>query len=437
MSPTSSGITSAQSKNIRNLYLVGAAFAFLATALSALLICKHVFPGLCSLSLGCTISDVDGCADLGMSRHSKIFGTRIPIAVVGFFYYCFLLVAFVELFRRKDEESQRQIRAVLLPLVIFGFIFDIALAYVNFAKLVVPCMLCAYTYVCMLGLAGVMAAIFMKTGAKFDGIGVFMIGIKKTILPVVVALVVTLGVYVSFSQCAKSGGAVRVPEGEGLFPAEEAPKLLAEFRSLKPASIDTNGIQTFEGSDKAYITIHDFADFRCPHCYDATVVLQKALRRWPDRIRVYYRNFPLDGTCNPMIPRKQDGSFSCNGAQAVLCAPEQKIFVALYHSIYDFQRTQTMISLDELNRLTQKLNGNWPQLLQCMGSPRTQALLNRDIQDARTLDIKSTPTLVLQNRILPAGTPPEMYLMHVLDALVYESEGKTAYDEYMKRMGSR
>ena len=45
----------------------------------------------------------------------------------------------------------------------------------------------------------------------------------------------------------------------------------------------------------------------------------------------------------------------------------------------------------------------------------------------------STPTVVVNNKLVSRGTPDEIYFLHLLDALVYEKEGQTAYEEYRQR----
>ena len=190
------------------------------------------------------------------------------------------------------------------------------------------------------------------------------------------------------------------------------------------------------GGEDAYIVIHKFADYRCSHCFNTSLLLQNAMRRWPGRIRVYYRQFPLDGTCNDQVRRKQPDAQSCNGAQAAICAPDQgkDFFPRFNYSLYDFQRSRSNITLTNLEHLVNNLGGDWAQMRSCMASQETSQSLERDIKDAIVVNVQSTPTLVVQDRLLPAGTPDRNYFYQLMDAFVFEKEGQSAYDEFMERV---
>src|SRR5512137_2864822 len=92
----------------RILMVVGLIAAALGSILALLLVCKHVFPELCSTSLGCSISGIDGCSDLGKSSYSKILGI-IPTAIPGLFYYLFLTFLYISLIRSQDTDRQKSI----------------------------------------------------------------------------------------------------------------------------------------------------------------------------------------------------------------------------------------------------------------------------------------------------------------------------------------
>lgn len=66
----------------------------------------------------------------------------------------------------------------------------------------------------------------------------------------------------------------------------------------------------------------------------------------------------------------------------------------------------------------------------CMNSPKTMAALLRDVKDAEAIKLNSTPTLIVQDRLLPPGTPDEKYFMSLMDALVFEKEGAKGYESY-------
>ena len=231
---------------------------------------------------------------------------------------------------------------------------------------------------------------------------------------------------------AKSGNAGKSKSGDAqgrkktvpYAPPGIAREYLKYLSKRKQAGLSVAKLTAFEGSQNAYIIIHKFSDYRCPHCLSAGKILKKALKRWPGRIRVYYRHFPLDGNCNHMMKRKPMGSPSCNGARAALCAPEQNLSPALHYGIFQFQNSGTDIAYPSLRKLTRSLGGTWARLKTCMESKKAARLLGRDLEDAEKINILATPTLVVQDKIMPAGVPDEEFFLYLMDALVFQKEGR-------------
>lgn len=405
--------------------LVGFAFILIGIGLAALLVCKHVFPELCKGSYGCSIDGVDGCQELAQSKYAKILG--IPIALPGLFYYCTSFFLLGMIMRSDSQKKTSGLVTALLSLAIFGTIFDVYLAYINFFKLVVYCRLCAYTYVCTAGILASAVWIYMLNKKENRENGSPADAWPAAGLGLVLAAAITGALFVT-SRVSASPAA-------DLLPAEQVPEFLAEFRALKEAKLSTQGIETVEGDANAYIVIHKFADFLCPHCHDAGKILQGVSARWPGRIRIYYRQFPLDGLCNPAIQRKnaEYGPMRCDGATATICSVQQKIFPGMHHGVFDLQRDPDAISRANLQRLTEKLGGNWQQLQACMATQMPLAAISRDVKDAESIELNSTPVLVVQGRVLPAGTPDANYFRKLIDALVSEKEGNAGYEEFARR----
>ncbi|GIX41672.1 MAG: protein disulfide-isomerase [Leptospiraceae bacterium] len=412
-------------------YLIGLIISFIGIVLSILLVCKHVFPEICSSSLGCTIEGVDGCKELAESDYSKIFG--IPIAYLGLIYYIFLALLFgISYFKEQEGNPQINHTRILLLFyaTIFGIIFDSILGYINFTKLIVPCLLCVYTYFITLALFVISLVLKNRNKPEENYFTLLQQGLTIFGIAIIIATLI-LGIYYIKAKSYKT----EIVEGE-LLPPEKVQEYLRDFYALKSVQLSTEGIKTIEGNPEGYIVIHKFADFLCPHCLHTTYILKKALERWPGRIVIYYRQFPLDSTCNPDIkapPRKPYGDWRCNGSQAAVCAGEYPQFPEFYHELFSLQEQQLPIDLEQLERISNNVGIPWNKLYACMTSPIAQRRINRDVQDAKSIEIDSTPTIVVNNKLVSRGTPDERYFLHLLDALVYEKEGQSAYEEYKQR----
>lgn len=415
----------------RIYFLVGSLISITGIILSTILVCKHGFSLLCSAPMGCSIDGVDGCKELGESSYSKIFG--IPIAYFGLVYYSFLAglftVSFIKENEKKPEANHNRI-LLLFYASLFGLVIDGFLAYINFTKLIVPCLLCVYTYFVTVAIFIVSLVLRNRNKPLLQFFQFLSQGMIQLGSAIIITSVIT-GILYSFERTQSFSGTKEL-----LLPPKKVQEFLADFRALKTYELTTKNIKTLEGNPDGYIVIHKFADFLCPHCYDTARILQKALERWPGRIVIYYRQFPLDSTCNkdiPIPPRKPYGDWRCNGALAAVCAADFPQFPSFYHEIFALQDLHLPIDLEQLERISKNTGIPWNKVYSCMVSPVAQNRIQFDIDEARKAGINSTPAIFINNKLVFQGTPEETYFFYLLDALVYEREGEDAYREFLAR----
>ena len=88
---------------------------------------------------------------------------------------------------------------------------------------------------------------------------------------------------------------------------------------------------------------------------------------------------------------------------------------------------------ETIRPIAEKHGMDWNKIYQCMGSARSQQLINADVQAGKSIEINSTPLVILNDRILSRGSPHEQFLFHLVDALVYKKEGEAAFEELRQR----
>lgn len=261
-----------------------------------------------------------------------------------------------------------------------------------------------------------------------------------------IALVLTAGCLATSeggrTTAGRAGPSVRTepsppkaePRGIPPLPFERGPAALETFRGFRAVTLVPQPIGLFEGVENAPIVIEDFADFRCPHCYAAHSMLQALALRWPGRVKIVHRNFPLDAGCNALVSRPRGGQ-SCRGALAAACAAEQRIFGKVQAGIFALQQGFAPIDDEAVRAVTESSGGDYTRLAACMQSDRAKASIEADVEAGRVIGIEATPTLVLQGRLLPAGAPEAAVLFRMIDALVYEKEGRAAFHDVSARLG--
>jgi protein-disulfide isomerase len=150
------------------------------------------------------------------------------------------------------------------------------------------------------------------------------------------------------------------------------------------------------------VTITEFSDFECPACYRLSRSLETLRARYPDRIAIVYRNYPL----NDLHP------YARAAAIAASCASSHGRFAAYHDSLFS-HRT----SLETVNwtRLAAQVGvEDTSAFASCLTSPSVVASLVRDSTAAAALRIPGTPLVLVNEWLFRGGAPAPP----VLDSLV-------------------
>ena len=90
-----------------------------------------------------------------------------------------------------------------------------------------------------------------------------------------------------------------------------------------PVKISVTG-DPVRGPEKAKLTIVEFSDFQCPYCSKAAKETKEVLKRFPNDVRLVFKQFPLE-----------DHSEAEFAAEASLAAQAQGKFWEMHDLIYD------------------------------------------------------------------------------------------------------
>ncbi len=150
------------------------------------------------------------------------------------------------------------------------------------------------------------------------------------------------------------------------------------------------------GDPNAAVTVQVWEDFLCPHCQNWTAQVKPQLvSQYVDTglARFEFRNLPLPGF--------QPGSGM--GAQAGLCAADQGQFWPYHDALFDAGRTrgQTGFTYNALLQMATELGLDTTDFQSCMSSQRHASTLGSLAQQANELQISSTPTMLINGKIIP------------------------------------
>ena len=143
------------------------------------------------------------------------------------------------------------------------------------------------------------------------------------------------------------------------------------------------------GPADARVTIIEFSDFQCPFCQRAKPVLDEIATRYPNDVRIVYRNLPLDS----LHPRARAS------AEAAQCAAEKNKFWEYHDRLFANNRA---LGDEDLRKYAKEVGLDAAAFDECVKSRRHKDRVEADVQEAKRLGITGTPAFVV-NGILMSG----------------------------------
>ncbi len=150
--------------------------------------------------------------------------------------------------------------------------------------------------------------------------------------------------------------------------------------------------QRLKGDSKAPVTIVEFSDFSCPYCAKAELTVNELLAKYPGKVKVGYRDFPL----RQLHPQAQ------LAAEASRCAGEQNKYWE-YHDLLFANREKQDRS--DLVGYASSLKLDSKQFETCLSTGRYKPQIEEDVRLGNAAGIISTPGFLVNGRFLGGARP--------------------------------
>jgi protein-disulfide isomerase/uncharacterized membrane protein len=174
-------------------------------------------------------------------------------------------------------------------------------------------------------------------------------------------------------------------------------KAQREYETANPVSIDLRNAPA-KGPANAPVTVVEYSDFMCPFCRNLGMALSQFVPQAGGRVVVYFKNFPLDKTCNERLPGSTHPG-SCNLALGGLCAEYQGKFDAYHDRVFSAELHNPQPA--DVVRLAGEAGLNAAAVQGCLDDPKTKADLAAQVAEGNRLGVDSTPTLYINGKKLP------------------------------------
>jgi protein-disulfide isomerase len=179
-----------------------------------------------------------------------------------------------------------------------------------------------------------------------------------------------------------------------------------------PTFVPTADPSRLRGDPKAPITIVEFSDFSCPFCRQAEHTINELLAKYPGKVKVSYRDFPL----TQLHPQAQ------LAAEASRCAGDQGKYWEYHDLLFSNPEKQTHDSLMEDAR-TLKLDEK--QFDTCLSSEHFRPQIDQDMQLGARGGVVATPGFFVNGTFL-SGAQPASAFEKIIDADLAASSQKNA-----------
>ncbi|HEU4939499.1 MAG TPA: vitamin K epoxide reductase family protein [Vicinamibacterales bacterium] len=353
-----------------------------------------------SYSSFCDVNASVNCTQAYLSPYGSLFG--VPVALFGVFFFT-LVFLLAGVGGRAGSTVRDAISAYIFAISTVGLAFILYLGWASYVQLKTFCMLCTVTYVSV-------AAIFIVSGGATS----FPMTTLPRRVPRDIRAFVSSPVALVLALLFVAGAGTVIAS----FPEEQAahaapPPLktlndqqradLAKWWDLQPK------LDSPIPMDGAKVMVVVFSDFQCPHCRAAHAAYKPIVAKYVgnSQVRFVLKHFPLEGECNSYAPGGSH-SAACEAAAAVVLARQTGKADKMTDWLFDNQEKLTPSGV----RAAAHDIGGIPDFNGAYAEALKEVRVDANL--GGVVGVTSTPTVVLDNKKLPAGVVDPA----ALDALI-------------------
>lgn len=156
------------------------------------------------------------------------------------------------------------------------------------------------------------------------------------------------------------------------------------------------GSAATKGPLDADVVMLKFSDFQCPYCAIAAADMKTFTQAHEDDVLYVYKHFPLVNVHPEAMP----------AAKAAWAAGQQDQFWLYHDGLFAYQ---DQLGEDYYVELAEKIGLDMEKFNRDRNSPEAQAAIDADLELAQKLELRGTPTFLMNDLLLPGGLPLEFY----------------------------
>jgi protein-disulfide isomerase/uncharacterized membrane protein len=342
---------------------------------------------------GCNVNEFINCDNIAASSWSKLIG--IPLSVWGAGGYLALIVHTSWALASRDLKARS---AATLLLILPFAVGLVALPLISFLSVHALCLGCMVSWVADVGLV-VFGVKLLREEMKQRQWQLSF----QSFLPTAAVSGVVIALLAWFAQA---------PAGRTVNRNDVSKRIsnAANVEWFNDLTV-TDSLTPVLGGAKAPVTIVYFTDLQCPYCKQQTQALKELVRRRGREVRVIYRHFPLDASCNSQMKGRGAHQFACTLARVAIAAQRRGVFASWSEEMW---KEQEKLTAERIRELSLKYGLDDRSLA---GDSQVNNHLLKDIELGARANVPSTPTTVINGKVF-AGYQPLDRLETIISILL-------------------
>ncbi|PHY12045.1 MAG: hypothetical protein CK533_01895 [Acidobacterium sp.] len=345
----------------------------------------------------CDVNATFSCTEAYSSRYGSVAG--VPVAVFGMIFFVFVLglVALCS----SSATAAGNLPGYIFAASTVGLAVVLYLAYASFVILQAVCVLCAGTYVAVIGLfllSGSATRYPMTSLPNRAVADLRLLFRTPSAWAAAVAFLIAAGSAVMWFP----GQSVATVSAEAAAAGEQAPAppvLTADQITQFEAYLATQPrVPMTAPAEGAAVVIVKFNDYQCPPCRQTFMDYKPVFAKWakeqPGKVRYVTRDYPLERQCNAFANQDMHPS-ACEAAVAVRLAREKGKAEAMEEWVFANQPSLTPESVKAAVVTVAGVTDFDARFA------ATLELVKADIAQGSGLKVSGTPTFFMNGLRLP------------------------------------
>lgn len=140
----------------------------------------------------------------------------------------------------------------------------------------------------------------------------------------------------------------------------------------------------FKGPQDAPVVITEFTEFQCPHCAALAPVLRQVHEKYPDQVRIVFKNYPL-----------KTHQFAVLAAAAAMAAERQGAFWRFHDRLFE---NGASINHEKIQSISRELDLDQEKFMRDLRDPDIMRQIRLDVEDAQKAGVVGVPAVFVNGR---------------------------------------